>query len=129
MTTTNGNLDFYKEVYYKELERRNHLNTEISLQTTLLVAIVSGLFYLLNSFKTEHLSLFCFFIALFLVNLGHALCAGYYLLRSYYDFLHEGRAYKYLPKMALVDRYFHEVEDQEYRSTFSHPLQKLVTPT
>lgn len=38
-------IEFYKELYYKELERKGALNNEIALQSTVLIALLSGIFF------------------------------------------------------------------------------------
>ncbi|WP_266363054.1 hypothetical protein [Tellurirhabdus rosea] len=109
-------IDFYKEVYYKELDRRNSLNTEIALQATTLVAIVSSVFSLLTNLKSSSACLHFIFAFLTLGETVIAVVAVYYLMRSYYDFIKRGRRFRYLPKMEKVHEYYEQVDGQEFNS-------------
>lgn len=111
-----NHLDFYKEVYYRELERRNSLNTEIALQGTILVAIISGIFFLLTNLKSDHEWLHILFSALVVLETIVGLIAAWLLMRSYYDFFKKGRTFTYLPAMKDVDAYFKQVDRNEFDS-------------
>ncbi|MCE6993113.1 hypothetical protein [Dyadobacter sp. CY323] len=99
-------LDFYKENYYKEVERRNSLNNEITLQGTVLIALISGVFILLTSFKNPVHCVVLFFNFFVLVELIFIVGTGYHLFNSYYKFNKGGREFLLLPKMKEVEQYF-----------------------
>lgn len=109
-------LEFYKEVYYKELDRRNSLNTEIALQGTILVAIISGIFFLLTNLKTDRAWLHHVFSGV----VGLETLVGFFtasiLMRSYYDYMKKGRKFDYLPAMKDVDAYYKQVDRKEFDS-------------
>lgn len=122
--------DFYKELYYKELERRSSLNNEIALQSTVLIAFLSGLFFLRQSFQS---SIDCFVILLSIViaaNVIVVMITGYFLFRSYYDFLKKGRKYEYLPTLKEIDSFYIECAKQNKADTFEdYLINTLVTVT
>ena len=109
-------LEFYKEVYYKELDRRSSLNTEIALQGTILVAIISGIFFLLTNLKSNRAWLHHLFSVLVGLETIIGFFAAFLLMRSYYDFLENGRTFNYLPTMKRVDAYYRQVDQKEFNS-------------
>lgn len=109
-------LEFYKEVYYKELDRRNSLNTEIALQGTILVAIISGIFFLLTNLKSDRVWLYHLVSGLVGIETVIGLVAAFLLMRSYYDFWKKGRTFVYLPHMKSVNAYYKQVDKREFNS-------------
>lgn len=110
------NSEFYKEVYYKELERRNSLNTEIALQGTTVVGIISGMFFLLTNIKSDSAWVHWIFTILVSLETLIAFAVIFYLTRSYYDFIEQGRKYTYLPKMRTIEGYQKRVSKKEFEN-------------
>jgi hypothetical protein len=99
-------LEFYKENYYKEVERLSRLTNEIALQGTVMIALISGIFYLLNLFATAIPRILAIFQFVTFVELVLIIVTGYYLFSSYYKFAKKGRAYQYLPELKKIDKYY-----------------------
>jgi len=99
-------ISFYKEIYYKELDRKSSLNNEVTLQGTILVALLSGIFFLFTSTKSKILCVNTCFNIVILINIVLILVTGYYLFKSYYDFDNKGRKYHYLPKISDIEQYY-----------------------
>ena len=117
-------LEFYKENYYKELERRNSLTSEVALQGTVMIALISGIFWLLQSFATSmpysaELFKLSVFIELMLIT-----CTGYHLFDSYYKFSKKGRPSAFLPKLEDIDKYYDECKGKADQPAFEGYLKR-----
>lgn len=117
-------LEFYKENYYKELERRNSLTSEVALQGTVMIALISGIFWLLQSFVTSmpysaDLFKLSVFIELILIT-----CTGYHLFDSYYKFSKKGRPSAFLPKLEDIDKYYDECKGKADQPAFESYLKR-----
>lgn len=51
MQTSEQRLDFYKELFYKEVDRRKDFNNAIIIPITLLTGVFSIIFYLISAYK------------------------------------------------------------------------------
>jgi hypothetical protein len=51
MRTSEQRLDFYKELFYKEVDRRKDFNNAIIIPITLLTGVFSIIFYLISAYK------------------------------------------------------------------------------
>jgi len=117
-------LEFYKENYYKEVERLSRLTNEIALQGTVLIALISGIFYLLNSFITVIPFALPFFQLIVLAELVPITRAGYYLFQSYSKVAEKGREYQYLPELNKIDKYYDECKGISDQPRFDQFLKK-----
>ncbi|HWK04637.1 MAG TPA: hypothetical protein VNS58_13450 [Puia sp.] len=79
--------DFYQDYYFRELNRRNEINSSLSIPIGLITALVGGGSYLLTNFE-YHLSFWLTipFTVSVLATLIFLLCAIYNLIKSYTNF-------------------------------------------
>lgn len=102
--------EFYKENYFKELDKRNEINNSLSLPIGLITAIVAGIFYLLTNFDYKYsLSLTLIFSSTILISLCFLTISVYHLIKAYSDF---PKAYYYsiLPDTNEIDNYYQELK-------------------
>lgn len=91
-------LDFLKEWYYKEEERKDCLNNSLNIPIGILTAIVAGVYFIINKFnyENENILLKYLFIILSCSVIFFWILCIYYLLKSYND-LYEGYSYRGFP--------------------------------
>lgn len=76
--------DFYKEVYYKELDKKDEINNSLSIPMSIASAMFAGFFFMATTFcYTESLCLP--FILLISLSCLLLLIAVWYLFRAYND--------------------------------------------
>lgn len=111
--------EYYKELYFKELERREHINQELNTPLSILTGLIVGIFFLATTFSYEssEASKILFWVILLLALLP--LCASVYFLvlgfvdRKAFFQLWNVYEYKALPKTSEIrdwqlnlDRYY-----------------------
>ncbi|WP_138485394.1 hypothetical protein [Dyadobacter bucti] len=116
-------LEFYKENYYKEIERRNSLTNEIGLLGTVMIALVSGVYVLFTSFKNPIPCITLIFNLLVAVDLYFILGTGYHLLSSYYKFSTKGRTSLLLPRLKVMEGYYDVCKDPSHQDEFENYLK------
>lgn len=123
--STFNRVEFYKEVYYKELERRNSLMNEVVLQGTVLIALISGIFFLLKEFQTNIPFSKPFFQFAVLTDLILITFTGYHLFDSYYKFKKSGRSNAFLPHLKAIDKYYNDCAARSNQPAFENHLKNL----
>lgn len=103
--------DFYKELNFKEEEKKNQINNSLSLPIGIITGLVAGLFYFLTAFDFK-LS-FWNSIVFSLVTLTSTIYLGasiFHLIKSYSNF-HKGYDYAYLADTIDLDKYYKELKN------------------
>lgn len=131
--------EFYKENYFKELDKRNEINNSLSLPIGLITAIVAGIFYLLTNFDYKYsLFLALIFSATILISLCFLIISVYHLIKAYSDF---PKAYYYaiLPDTNEIENYYQElkkfyssntsVTDTSEQEVENHILTEMIKNT
>ena len=115
-------LEFYRDYYYKEVDRNTGLTNEITLQGTVMIALISGLFILLTSFKSSSGVATILFNLFVLFDLFCIFRTGYFLLKSYYKFDKGGRESFYLPRIAMLEQHYQNSKDNVNPNEFEESL-------
>ena len=119
--------DFYKEFYFKELDRRDEINNSLSLPIGIITALFAGIFYLFTNFDyssetslilinicscklTYQILLISLFVLSILTGTIFLCIAIYHLIKSYSDFPN-GYQYEVLPDTNQIDLYEKQLKD------------------
>lgn len=91
-------IDFLKEWYYKEDERKDCLNNSLNIPIGILTAILAGVYFIINKFNYENENVIFKYLFIVLSSLVIFFCilCIYYLLKSYND-LYKGYSYRGFP--------------------------------
>lgn len=96
----------YKDIYYKELERKNQLEDSLILPVGIITALSTGLFYLVTNFNYKCIfPLKIFFILFVFVTLIFIIITIYQLIRAYNNFTF-GYEYHYIPYSTEIEQYY-----------------------
>ena len=94
-----ADINFYKDLYDNEINRKNEINGLVQFPTTLLTLMIAGGFYLYQPiFKNEfRIDGFCIFFIEVIISLLFSISIAisiFYLIRMYHNLF---RKYHYLP--------------------------------
>lgn len=108
MEFTEKLLDFYKELYYFELDRKDKINSYLSFPLAILVLIIGVVSYFLNNLPSFNInSILSNLFHLFLICLSvNILCSLYYFIKSIY-----GYGYGYIATATEIDSYIKKLEE------------------
>ena len=125
-------LEFLKEWFYKEEERKGTLNDSLNIPIGILTGIVAVIYFALSNYNYENGDKFLksFFIILIIVCVLFWLRSIFYLLFSYNNF-HRGYAYKAFPSANFIKKEYETLTPyyEEYKSEFEETgvtLDKLA---
>jgi hypothetical protein len=105
------NFEFYKEFYFREIDRKNELNNVINLPILIITGIISVQFYFYNQ-KIEN-SIVIYLEVLSLICAISVIYSTYYLLKSFSNFF-KNHIYKELNEMKSIYSYEKElIKEQE----------------
>lgn len=104
------NIEFYKEFYFKEIDRKNELNNLINIPILVVTTIISINFFLFSQKLNCNILLFGKFISI--INLVSVLYTTFYLLKSFSNFFKTHR-YKELTNMNKILNYENELNDEQ----------------
>lgn len=107
--------EFYKELYYKELSRRNEILNSLNIPIGIISVSFSFLFYMVTTFKYNlEMFLSLIFVIFCILILFSLILASYYLVKAFDDFP-RGYQYSVLPFPAELKKWKTElVEFQKY---------------
>jgi hypothetical protein len=98
--------DFYKEQYYKEIERKNDISNSLSTSIGIISALIAGLFYSITSFDFSlGLLLAISFILILIIIIFFLSISIYHLIKAFSNF-HNGFFYAYLIDTDDLDQYY-----------------------
>lgn len=125
-------IEFLKEWFYKEEERKGTLNDSLNIPIGILTGIVAVVYFVLSNYNYENGSklLKFLFIILIIVCIFFWLRCIFYLLLSYNNF-HRGYGYKAFPSADFIKKEYETLTPyyKEYKSEFEETgvtLDKLV---
>lgn len=107
----NNRFDFYKDLYFKELEKVNEINNSLTTPIGLVTAAIAGCSYLLTSFDYEYSN--CntvFFIAFIGICIVFLIISIYHVIKAYSDFPF-GYNYNIIADANDIDKYFLDLKD------------------
>jgi hypothetical protein len=103
-------LEFYKEQYYKEIERKNDVTNSLSTPIGIISALVAGLFYSLTTFDYSlYTSLTIIFLLVFCGAITFLSISVFHLMKAFSD-LHNGFSYAYLIDTDDLDNYYQKLK-------------------
>lgn len=113
------NLEFYKDLYYKEIERREQFSNKLNFPLAILTLVFGGLFYTIQNndlIKIEwlHILFFILSCATFLLLLIHIVV----LFRSSF-----GYKYAYVPSPELIKE--HETSLKNYHMQYNKEAENI----
>ena len=114
--------ELFKEMYWKEIERKDKINSQLSLPAGILLALAGvGAYYIRNS-PSSHSGLWNIsFIVLSAFLCISIVIAVYYFFRAY----HLGYAYRYIPTPNEIYRYALDLKSY-YESIQESNIDKMV---
>jgi hypothetical protein len=99
-------LDLYKELYFKEVEKKDALNDSLNLPFGLISALLAVWFYYSVNYDYKFNScIFYIFIICLFISLILLIVAVFFLLKSYINLFRDYR-YSILPAVDEIDRYY-----------------------
>lgn len=100
--------DFYKELYFKEIERRGQLNNDISIPIGLATVLATAIFYYFTTYSFTPFELIQIIFTIMLITgtitLGIAI---YYIIQSY-TFFGRNIPYDYIALPSDAENYFND---------------------
>ena len=104
-------LDFYKELYFKENERRQEVTNSLNIPIGVNTALLSGTYFLISSFdyKLEYF-LSGVFVLMISVSLISIIISCFYLIQAFKNF-NQGYDYTGLPYPADLNNWYSELDD------------------
>lgn len=101
--------EIFKDVYYKELERKNELEESLMLPVGIITALSTGFFYLVSNFNYQcHSWLRMIFIIFAFSALSLIITTIYQLIRAYNNFTF-GYKYHYIPYSTDIEQYYSDL--------------------
>ncbi|MEX0965638.1 MAG: hypothetical protein WD077_00235 [Bacteroidia bacterium] len=109
ISNTDYELNFYKELYYKEGERKSSLDSSVYMPLALILALSVSACLLLSYYDfTANLVLMLYFIFFYTVS-AILLAISIYKVLVLYNNLHGGHAYRFLPFPSELHQYHEEL--------------------
>lgn len=119
---------FYKELYFRELDRRSQIDSSVAVPATIVIAIFGAIGFLINSaiIKNPRITEFYFWIPLVVSTIA-ALRSSWFLLKTY-----NRAVYTELSFPNSLEEYYHKLkhgeveylaQSTEYRDQISSFLQ------
>ena len=103
--------DFYKERYYKELDRKDQIDKSINVLITIITIMSSVVYYFgisydydINSYLTITFSVFL------LLTIMSVIMSVFYIIRCFNNSL-RGFSYMLLPKNSDLEKYYEELRE------------------
>lgn len=98
--------DFYKELYFREHDRRNEINDSLSQPIGIATGVVAALFYFLTTFDYKiNITLAIIFLLLALLTFTFISISIFHLIKSYVN-LHIGFDYTYLADTSDLEKFY-----------------------
>jgi len=104
-------IEFYKEFYFKEIDRKHELNNAINLPILILTTIVSLNFYILNLYPNFS-EMGCVKILVIIIILMSISYSVYFLLKSFSNFI-KSHTYKELANIDEILKYEQALENEQ----------------
>jgi heme/copper-type cytochrome/quinol oxidase subunit 4 len=103
--------EFYKELYFHEIDRKERLDSSVSIPITIITAIIAVMYFLISNFDyTLGISLSISFIITIVITLIFLIISIYQLLILYNN-LSSGYKYSYFPFVSDLNKYQNELRD------------------
>lgn len=123
--------EFFKELYFKELDKRNEINNSLSLPIGLITAVVAGIFYLLTNFDYRYYFIITILFSVAVIAAISFLVASiYHLIKAYTDFP-KGYEYSLIADANDIEDYYKQLKEfysvnPSSINTADHELESYV---
>lgn len=104
--------DFYKDLYFFELKRKNEILIEHSIPITIITACIAAFFYFANNVDVENLTLNVW-ATFFLLFISPSIIAIFLSLYYMWQSFSKGFEYKYLPTAVSFHKKFESISTKE----------------
>lgn len=102
--------EFYKEFYFKELDKKNEINGSLSQPIGLITAFVAAIFYLVTNFNYKYsFSLTLIFVITISGAIFFLAISVYHLVKAYNDFP-RGYNYAIIADTNDIDNYYQQLK-------------------
>lgn len=103
-------IEFYKEFYFKEIDRKHELNNAVNLPILILTTIVTLNFYILNLYPNfSEMGCVKMLVVIILLSISYSV---YFLLKSFSNFI-KSHNYKELANIDEILKYEQELENEQ----------------
>ncbi|GGD68443.1 hypothetical protein GCM10011514_35680 [Emticicia aquatilis] len=135
MITLEQRQNFYKELFYKEVDRRKDFNNSIVVPITLLTGVFSIIFYLISAYKFINWVFidYCFIVLFSFSTIFFIICA-YYTVK-FYSNIDSGFKTIELPRPDEIEEYrkelwlFHDKADVANEAFNTWLIEQYITAT
>ncbi|MFT3824886.1 MAG: hypothetical protein QM731_13265 [Chitinophagaceae bacterium] len=102
--------DYYKDVYFRELDKKDAINNSLSLPIGLITALIASVFYLLSNFDYKFsYPISGVFLLLVIIAVIQLAISIYHLIKSYNGFPDKYN-YLLLPDNDVVEKYYADLK-------------------
>lgn len=116
--------EFYKEQYYKEIERKSEISNSLTTPIGLISALLAVIFYLITAFSYSiNRTCLILFLIIVVIVLFFLSISTYHLIKAFSDF-HNGYKYAYLIDTDELDKYCQELK--EYYNSSNLPDNSTI---
>lgn len=121
-------LEFYKELYYKELESKEILATRFTTNVTLVTLLFGGLIFCIkniNDIKDDWWTFYPFLIfgtIAIIANIRILILLGEYLAGKEYEFMHSAKTLDDLHKS--LKNYYQQEQQQQGKQEQTNPMEQ-----
>lgn len=123
-------LELYKELYFKELERKEQISSRLQWTISFWVLVVGGMLYSLNNLHKVYDELKVFFYVTLIISLLLMIRATFHITRCLW-----GRKIKYIPDPRELDFRYRSLESHyidypgEAESQFNREMEEVFKNT
>lgn len=124
--------DFYKELYYKELERKKALNDSLTLPIGVITGVIAWLFYFYNNYYNKSdLAIPTWVFIIYLLSLTALILSVLFLILSYFEpkfkrkkyFITSAYDYYYID---FADKYENFYKENNSKQNKTEDLEELL---
>ncbi len=104
-------LEFYKDLFHKENDRRHLVNNSLNIPIAIISALSAGIFYFITNYKLElklEYNLNLLFFGLIFISIISILISAYFLIRVFVKF-RSSNEYCGIPLVKVLNKYYNEL--------------------
>jgi hypothetical protein len=98
--------EFYKDLYFKEIERRSQLNNDISIPVGLATVLATAIFYYFTTYSFKQFFIFEIVFTFTLLSGTVTLCISVYFIIQSYTFFGRNMPYDYIAFPKEIEKYY-----------------------
>lgn len=112
--------EFYQKQYFFELERRQELNSSLSISIGVVSLLIGAIFYLISNFIYHYFILSYFFIVFIVCSIVSILFVIFFLISAYWNY-----TYRYISDTEIIREYENKLINY-YESIKKEDITNLV---